>query len=312
MDNYTLKHIARATKEALGCFPCVIVQADALKFINHLDLDSIDLTVTDPPYESLERHRAIGTTTRLSQSKGSTNEWFDVISNVDLVAFLAKVYRLHKPNTHLYCFTDSETEHVLLTGQNPYANASASVPESPVTTYGWRAWPTLDYIKVNRRVPKTLSTYLYATLTDEKLPEEQRIATVMDTLTRKGTGWHWRKSSERIVFLEKGKRKLNNAGFGNVHYGPAPAPGNSAQKPLAVIKRLIENASQPGELVFDPFGGFGTVAQAAIELKRRVLIIETNPARCHDIFAIKCLEHRSAFINEHGSFTRDSDCAIAG
>jgi len=296
MDDYTLKHIARDAKEALGCWPCVIVQADALRLINHLDLDSIDLTVTDPPYESLERYRAIGTTTRLKQSKGSTNEWFETINNADLTAFFAKVYRMHKDNTHLYCFSDSETEHVLLTGKNPYANPSATVPLGPVTDYGWRAWPTLDYIKVNRRVPKTLATLLYATLTDLTLDESLRAASVMDLMTRKGTGYHWRKASERILFLEKGRRKLNVSAHGNVLYGPAPAGGQSAQKPINVISRLIENSSAADQLVFDPFAGWGTVAQAAIALGRRALVIEVNPERCLDIAQICALRGKTAVI----------------
>lgn len=35
----------------------------------------------DPPYESLEKHRAIGTTTRLKHSKASSNDWFTIFPN---------------------------------------------------------------------------------------------------------------------------------------------------------------------------------------------------------------------------------------
>ena len=45
-------------------------------------LGTIDLVVTDPAYESLEKHRAVGTTTRLKVSQGSSNPWFPVFPNV--------------------------------------------------------------------------------------------------------------------------------------------------------------------------------------------------------------------------------------
>lgn len=44
-----------------------------------------------------------------------------------------------------------------------------------------------------------------------------------------------------------------------------------------IVDRLITRYSNPGELVWDPFGGLGTVALRAIELGRRGLTVELNP-----------------------------------
>src|SRR4051812_1338 len=44
---------------------------DAVEWLRAQPAESIDLLVTDPAYESLEKHRAVGTTTRLKHSKGS-------------------------------------------------------------------------------------------------------------------------------------------------------------------------------------------------------------------------------------------------
>ena len=41
---------------------------DAVEWLRGLPSESIDLVVTDPAYESLEKHRAVGTTTRLCVS----------------------------------------------------------------------------------------------------------------------------------------------------------------------------------------------------------------------------------------------------
>jgi site-specific DNA-methyltransferase (adenine-specific) len=47
----------------------LIEQEDAVTWLRLLPAGAVDLVVTDPPYESLEKHRAKGTTTRLKKSK---------------------------------------------------------------------------------------------------------------------------------------------------------------------------------------------------------------------------------------------------
>lgn len=47
--------------------------------------------------------------------------------------------------------------------------------------------------------------------------------------------------------------------------------------PFDIVERLIVQLSQPGELVFDPFGGLMTVPERAIRLRRRGLAIELSP-----------------------------------
>src|SRR4051812_3149211 len=58
-----------------------LAQSDAVAWLRALPSESIDLVITDPPYESLEKHRAIGTTTRLKHSKSSSNDWFSIFPN---------------------------------------------------------------------------------------------------------------------------------------------------------------------------------------------------------------------------------------
>jgi hypothetical protein len=53
-----------------------VANADAVTWLRDLPDGSVDLVVTDPPYESLEKHRSVGTTTRLTHSKASSNDWF--------------------------------------------------------------------------------------------------------------------------------------------------------------------------------------------------------------------------------------------
>ena len=53
-------------------------------------------------------------------------------------------------------------------------------------------------------------------------------------------------------------------------------PVHPTQKPLRVVRRLLELASGPGDLVLDPFMGVGTTGVAAVEMGRRFVGIEID------------------------------------
>jgi site-specific DNA-methyltransferase (adenine-specific) len=87
-------------------------QVDAVAWLRSLPSASVDLVVTDPPYESLEKHRAIGTTTRLKHSKASSNDWFGIFPNERFAELFAETFRVLKKNSHFYLFCDPETMFV--------------------------------------------------------------------------------------------------------------------------------------------------------------------------------------------------------
>jgi len=82
---------------------------DAVRWLRHLSDESVDLVVTDPPYESLEKHRARGTTTRLKHSKASSNDWFEIFPNARFAELFAEIYRVLHRDRHFYLFCDQET-----------------------------------------------------------------------------------------------------------------------------------------------------------------------------------------------------------
>jgi site-specific DNA-methyltransferase (adenine-specific)/modification methylase len=53
-------------------------------------------------------------------------------------------------------------------------------------------------------------------------------------------------------------------------------PVHPTQKPLRVLRRLLELASGPGDLVLDPFMGVGSTGVAAVEMGRRFVGIEID------------------------------------
>lgn len=55
---------------------------------------------------------------------------------------------------------------------------------------------------------------------------------------------------------------------------------NTIQKPERLMERLIKASSKPGDLVFDPFCGAGTVPLVCERLGRRFVACEINPDYC--------------------------------
>ena len=51
---------------------------------------------------------------------------------------------------------------------------------------------------------------------------------------------------------------------------------HATQKPLKLIKRLIEASSNPNDLVLDPFGGSGSTMASCLQLNRQFITIEKD------------------------------------
>ena len=247
-----------------------VICDDCLRALPRIPDGRVGLTVTDPPYESLERHRAVGTTTRLKESKASSNPWFAVFPNTEYFSLFGMLHRVHAADTHCYVFCDSETEHVILSGRNPYdAKLDAAMCDymdlqtnsaaPPARWAGWRAWPTLAWVKV------------------KQAKGWKQVDELEDDDVHSGMGYHWRRCGERILFLEKGKRKLNELGWKDHLLGPRPGRGDApAQKPASVVEQLILNSSAPGDLVLDPFAGSGVVGRMALKHGRRAILIDVT------------------------------------
>jgi len=71
----------------------------------------IDGVITDPPYDYLEPHRAVGTTTRL------TKKWMYETMTIDEIAeVFEQLYGVMSTYSHLYCFTNTSEGHYEIKG----------------------------------------------------------------------------------------------------------------------------------------------------------------------------------------------------
>jgi len=112
--------------------PFELSTQDAVAWLTSLPAESGDLVITDPAYESLEKHRAIGTTTRLKHSKASSNDWFTIFPNARFGELFREIYRVLKRDTHFYLLCDAETMFIA----RPAAEAA-----------GFRFWKPLVWDK---------------------------------------------------------------------------------------------------------------------------------------------------------------------
>lgn len=93
-------------------------------------------------------------------------------------------------------------------------------------------------------------------------------------------------AAEAIVLAHPKGRKRWNAGGKHGFYehpivlnrGAGEVRCHTTQKPLALMKDLIEDFSLPGDLILDPFAGSGTTGVAARMLGRRFVGWELSPA----------------------------------
>lgn len=223
-------------------------QLDSIEFLRTLADESVDLTLTDPAYQSLEKWRKQGTTTRLKNSTMSSNRWFEIFPDSRFPDWLDELFRVMKRDTHTYILCDETTRDVI----KPLAIEA-----------GWRFWKSIIWDK-----------------------------------GRIGMGYHYRARVEWVVFLEKGKRRLNDLGVADLLEFPEVEGSEKwwrpsgpdivkarrlkgknvypTEKPVELLEVFVRQSSQPGELILDPFMGSGSTGEAALKHGRRFIGTDTS------------------------------------
>lgn len=112
--------------------PAEIGRTDALWFLMQRREDSVHAIITDPPYPSLEKHRARGTTTRLV----GESKWFPTVTWEYLDACFEQFYRVLKDPGIAFVMGDWEAVH-----DHYYPSAER---------HGFTCWPPLVWEKGRR------------------------------------------------------------------------------------------------------------------------------------------------------------------
>lgn len=98
-----------------------------------------------------------------------------------------------------------------------------------------------------------------------------------------GLGWAFRHQYELILVLEKGKPKYNLTNFTDVQNAKHinhNKENHPHEKPVDLLKKMIEHSSKEGDIILDPFCGSGSVCVACQEMKRKWIGIEIDEKWC--------------------------------
>lgn len=91
------------------------------------------------------------------------------------------------------------------------------------------------------------------------------------------TEMEYARDYEVILYGASGRRPIAGRRDGAVIRGFPPVGSNRdhpTEKPIPLLRLLIDKHSPPGGLILDPFGGSGTTARAAKDMGRRAIIVE--------------------------------------
>lgn len=226
-----------------------LYQGDALELLKHCRTEFFDLIFADPPYFLSNGGITCHAGKMVSVNKGKWDEssTFDQIHEFN-VEWLHECKRVLKPNGTIFV---SGTLH------NIYSVGFA------MQTLGYKILNDIAWFKVNP--PPNLSCRYFTHATETVL---------------------WAKKSE------KARHTFN---YEEMRAAPDPAPGKQmlslwrippptpkekrfgkhpTQKPEALLDRIIRAASNPGDIVLDPFCGSGTTGVAAARLRRKFVGFE--------------------------------------
>jgi len=92
------------------------------------------------------------------------------------------------------------------------------------------------------------------------------------------TNMYYMDSHEYIIFCRKGKAKrINNCGTKSVLNVDNPRNKvHPTEKPVELMEILVNNSSQEGELVLDPFMGSGSTGVACVNTNRNFIGMELD------------------------------------
>lgn len=89
----------------------------------------------------------------------------------------------------------------------------------------------------------------------------------------------WGMATEFILYYKRGTRDKSDVRRNNVLSVPQLRPSNLIhphEKPTALLELLIKHSTSPGDFLFDPFGGSGSLVRAAERTGRSAVAVELN------------------------------------
>jgi DNA modification methylase len=215
---------------------------DSLVLLQSLEAESVDLVVTDPPYN-------------LGKNYGNNNDSLNKEAYLSFTReWLAQVDRVLKKNGSLYIFMGVRFISYLFIILNDELN------------YEFNSWITWHYTQgmgKKRGYSPRHDDILFFNKSKEfnfyldniRIP--QKYYRARNNMRGANPGDVWK--------------------FSHVHYSNPNRKNHPTQKPEGLIERMVLASSDENDLVLDPFSGSGTTQRVCQQLNRRCRGIEINP-----------------------------------
>ena len=233
-----------------------IIHGDALQVLRSWPDACVDHCIADPPF-NMSKKKGLGWA---FSSHVTMQETWDRFDDDDFFRFnlewLREVVRVVKPNGNILVFG---------TYHNIYQ---------------------LGFIlqnRLNRRLLNSIVWYkpnAQPNITARTLTEstEQLVWAVNGPPGGKTRATGWTFNYWEAKAINGGKQLRNLWEFPVTPRGERALGKHPSQKPLALVERLVQVATAPGDLVLDPFGGAGTLALAAETHGRDWILVESVAA----------------------------------
>ena len=222
-----------------------IENMDCMEYLKTLPNNSVDLVVTDPPYNVSQKGNINYKDLNVRKNFGDWDFGFDP------EPVLAELKRVLKPNGQIFIFC-----------------STAQIAEyMQIFQKGWFFRNLLVWYKTNPapRISKTnfvfANEYILYAINENVRPSDA-------TFNFLG---HKEMHNTIITSALQGKERLKGENGKSAH---------PTQKPLSILKKFIEIGSNEGGVVLDPFMGVGSTAVACKELGRNWLGCELDEEYC--------------------------------
>jgi len=218
----------------------ILFIGDSIEIMKTFPELSVDLIIDDVGYDDLEKDRSIGTTTRLTEKSGT--KWYKLTSYYDTIPLYSI---LLKRNRHIYFWRPAINKGSLL-NWNTLLDTQGVLPKS-----GFKL----------RKVIPVMKNY-------------------------RGMGYSYNSQHENILYAVKGNanaRQLNNLSYPDFFDVKWKHPQSldkihTSEKPIQAYKIMIENSSNKGEIILEPFAGSfqSAICNVRYKMGRRIIGIEVD------------------------------------
>jgi adenine-specific DNA-methyltransferase len=239
---------------------CELVCGDAMEVLRGLQTASVHLTVTSPPYNIGKEYEK---TRPLAAYVSWCREW------------LQELFRITKPTGSLWV----NLGYVAVEGKGRAVPLSYLLwNQSPFFLHQEVIWHYGAGVASRRAFSPRNEKWLWF------VKDPSNYTFNLDAVRDPNVKYPKQKKNGRLKCNPLGKNP------GDVWILPKVTSGNGraspertrhpAQFPLAVVRRIILAASNPEELVLDPFAGSGSTLVASLQCKRRCMGVEIRSDYC--------------------------------